>query len=431
MAFGGTGATRPRTRGGATTDPATLSDRERRQALHALLALTFLSWGGFYLVVPLISVHYVEQLGWAAGAVGVVLAARQFAQQGTTLFSGIVADRVGAKRLIAGGMLVRSAGFAMMAFAGTYPLLLGSAMLAALGGGLFDSPKSAAIAALARPEERPRFYAQAGVAAGLGMTVGTQLGALLLRADFAAVSLAGAAVYVGMFLLVLRFVPAVRVADERADPLAGIRGALRDRPFTTYVGLDSGLWFMNTQFFITLPLAATAIAGTPEAVAWVFAVNSLVTVLLAYPVPRAVGRHLPPIEALVLGFALTALGLLGIGLSTGTPMLLAMTFLFSLGTVLARPNEQTVTAGLANPAALGSYFGVAALSVAFGGGLGSIAGGTLYDVGTRLGHPVLPWAVCAAVGLLAAAGLLVTTVPHLTGRRVPRWTSREVEEKGV
>ena len=107
MAFGGTGAARPRTRGGATTDPATLSDRERRQALHALLALTFLSWGGFYLVVPLISVHYVEQLGWAAGAVGVVLAARQFAQQGTTLFSGIVADRVGAKRLIAGGMLVR------------------------------------------------------------------------------------------------------------------------------------------------------------------------------------------------------------------------------------------------------------------------------------------------------------------------------------
>ena len=77
----------------------------------------------------------------------------------------------------------------------------------------------------------------------------------------------------------------------------------------------------------------------------------------------------------------------------------------SLRIVLALPSEHTVAAGLANPVALGSYFGVAALAVAFGGGLGSYAGGLLYDMGRSLGLPALPWLIFATIGLIAAAGL--------------------------
>lgn len=84
--------------------------------------------------------------------------------------------------------------------------------------------------------------------------------------------------------------------------------------------------------------------------------------------------------------------------------------------MLVRPNEQTVTAEMANPLALGSYFGVAALSVAVGGGPGNIAGGVLYDLGARTNHPALPWTVCAAIGLTAAAGLWLTMTPRLRAR---------------
>jgi MFS transporter, DHA1 family, multidrug resistance protein len=84
--------------------------------------------------------------------------------------------------------------------------------------------------------------------------------------------------------------------------------------------------------------------------------------------------------------------------------------------VLVRPNDQTVTAEMAHPLALGSYFGVAALSVAVGGGLGNIAGGVLYDLGTRTNHSALPWTVCAAIGLIAAGGLWLTMTPRSRGR---------------
>src|SRR3954471_3233703 len=79
----------------------------KRRGLLVLLISTFFAWGGFFMVIPMISVHYVDGLGWTAGAVGLVLAARQFFQQGLTPFSGALADRLGAKPLIAFGMIVR------------------------------------------------------------------------------------------------------------------------------------------------------------------------------------------------------------------------------------------------------------------------------------------------------------------------------------
>src|SRR5438270_8179377 len=76
------------------------SAADRQRGLRVLLVDTFLMWGGFFMVVPLIAVHYVDGMGWSAGSVGVVLAVRQFAQQGLTPLSGMLADRFGPKGLI-------------------------------------------------------------------------------------------------------------------------------------------------------------------------------------------------------------------------------------------------------------------------------------------------------------------------------------------
>src|SRR5918997_1589315 len=84
-----------------------LTDAARRWGLRVLLATTFLTWGGFFAVIPLISIHYVDGLGWAASSIGLALAIRQFVQQGSTVISGALADRLGAKGLIAAGMVLR------------------------------------------------------------------------------------------------------------------------------------------------------------------------------------------------------------------------------------------------------------------------------------------------------------------------------------
>ena len=43
-----------------------LAPGARRRGLYAVLAVTFLMNAGFFLIIPLVSVHYVDKLGWAA-----------------------------------------------------------------------------------------------------------------------------------------------------------------------------------------------------------------------------------------------------------------------------------------------------------------------------------------------------------------------------
>ncbi|MDW8145812.1 MAG: MFS transporter [Roseiflexaceae bacterium] len=118
--------------------PTMLPPAQQRRGALVMLIITFLMWTGFFMVIPLISIRYVDGLGWSAGAVGLVLAIRQLTQQGLTVFGGALADRFGAKELIVVGMLIRAISFSALAIATTYPFLMVSAILAAVGGALFE-----------------------------------------------------------------------------------------------------------------------------------------------------------------------------------------------------------------------------------------------------------------------------------------------------
>jgi MFS family permease len=100
-----------------------------------------------------------------------------------------------------------------------------------------------------------------------------------------------------------------------------------------------------------------------------------------------------------------AIGLGGVAFVGSVPALLLCVALFSIGALLASPSQQTVTAGFSNPAALGSYFGVNALALALGGGLGNYSGGLLYGLGKDRSMPALPWLIFCAVGVCAALGM--------------------------
>ena len=396
-----------------TIPPARLSDRQRRNGLAAVMISTFLSWGGFFLVIPLVAVHYVDNLGWAAGAVGLVLAVRQLTQQGMTAFFGVLADRIGPKPIIATGMLIRAAGFFAMAYASHFWPVMLAAILAGFGGSMFEAPKAAAVAALSRPETRQRLFSTLAVISGAGTTVGTQLGAFLIRADFRIVSITAAAAYVVIAAVMIAIMPNISVStrlqtvEEPAVDAAstGLHAVFRDRDFMLFLLLLTGYWFASSQFGLTIVLFAADITGTDASVSWLYAVNTAITIGLGYVLPRLLERWFSPVALLATGLTVLASGLLLVGFSTSTLGLLLASAVFSIGAVLARPGQETVTANLAKPAARGAYFGVASLSLAVGGGLGNLLGGTLYDLGSRPGLAMVPWAIFFLVGTVSAAGI--------------------------
>ncbi len=389
----------------------------RRRGLGVLLLDSFLMMGGFFMLIPLISVHYVQNLHFAAASVGIVLAVRQLTQQGLTLFGGALADRVGAKSLICWGLAVRTVSFAGMAWADTFTLLLFLSVTAAIGGALFDAPGQAAVAALAEPAELSRFYSLRSVAGNLGMTIGPLVGALLIEQNFALVCWVAALAFGIASVVSTIWLPPITVAAQGQGLGRGIALVAHDRTFVTFTALLCGFWFMWVQLSISLPLVAQQWAAptltTPfgslrvNGVASIYTLNAGLTVLLQYPLVRFVERWLRPLPTIVLGVGLMATGLGFVAAAHSMAMLLGCVVLFALGSMLVQPPLQTFMAGLANPAALGSYFGFGALALALGGGAGNFLGGWLYDTARANNLPALPWLVFATIGFAVAGGLVI------------------------
>ena len=88
-----------------------------------LLANSALMSAGFFMLIPLLSVHLTQDAGFSGAAAGAVLAVRQLTQQGLMVFGGALADRVGYKPVIAAGMLVRAAGFFGFALSDALPVV--------------------------------------------------------------------------------------------------------------------------------------------------------------------------------------------------------------------------------------------------------------------------------------------------------------------
>ena len=358
------------------------------------------------MVVPLIGVHFVNDLGWAASSIGLILAVRQFGQQGLTVFGGAFADKFGVRGLILAGLLLRALGFTAMGFATNFATLLLANMLAALGGALFEAPRNAAIAALTQDHNRARFYALGGVVGNLGMTIGPLVGTLLFKTSFTTVALVSAGCYTLTLLLTSVFLPNVRTSSGNNDnPLGGLGVVFKDSRFVQFTVFLMGYWLMWAQFSIAISLAVVAVSHSKDAISWVYTLNAGMSVLLQYPVSRFLADKLKPLLAVVIGISLMALGIGSLMFATSTVLFLSSVALFSFGGLLAAPNVQTTAAQLANPKLLGSYFGVNALSLAVGGGLGNLIGGTLYQTSLQLKISWLPWVVFSGIGFLSALGL--------------------------
>lgn len=389
----------------ATLSPQDLSPREQRIGIWTVMIDWFLMNAGFFLIIPLVSVHFVDELGWAAAFIGLVLAVRQFTQQGLTVFGGALADAVGPKQLILLGLLIRSASFVMMGYATVPWVLLLSGFLAAIGGALFDAPQKATLAALAPPEELTSLYGRVGILQNVARTIGPLIGAALIAFDFRVVGLGAAAFFTLAFIVTWIALPPVAVCSDPQSGLRGLRFPLADRTFMVFTALMMGFWFMWVQLSIALPLQVKAITGDTGSVGLLFTVSAVLAIVLQVPALKLAQRLLQPVPIIISGLIAMALGLGLVALTHTLFQFYVTLFFFSLGTVLVLPSSQTVIAEMANPRARGAYFGVSSLALALGGGLGHISGGSLVDLAARWAWPSLPWLAFAVVGLASAAGM--------------------------
>ncbi|ANI29066.1 multidrug resistance protein MdtH [Yersinia entomophaga] len=360
---------------------------------------------GFFVVFPLISIRFVDQLGWAAVVVGAALGLRQFIQQGLGIFGGAIADRFGAKPMIVIGMLLRAAGFALMAIADQPWILWLACALSALGGTLFDPPRTALVIKLVRPHERGRFYSILMMQDSAGAVIGALLGSWLLQYDFHLVCWVGAFIFVLAALWNAWLLPAYRISTVRTPMREGMLRVIRDKRFLTYVLTLTGYYMLAVQVMLMLPIVVNEVAGSPAAVKWMYAIEAALSLTLLYPIARWSEKHFRLEQRLMTGLFIMSISMFPIGLTDSLQTLLMLICFFYLGSIIAEPARETLSASLADARARGSYMGFSRLGLALGGALGYTGGGWMYDTGKSLSLPQLPWFLLGIIGLITLAGL--------------------------
>jgi len=374
-------------------------------AQSGLVGANLLIWGGFFAVIPLVTVHFIGDLRWAAVSVGLVLAVRQLTQQSVTVFGGMWSDQIGPKPLILMGCVLRMIGFTWLGFAPSLATLMAASVVAGIGGGIFEAPKDAALTAVTRPEDRAQMFSLMGMSGNIGMVAGPLIGAAMIGLGFRTAAIASGGVYLLVALVMGVTLPHVRpTSSVGAGGIDNLRAAALDTHFRRFTLVLVGYFILSTQINVSITLRALELAGK-GATGPLYGLSAGLAVFLQYPLIQVVERHVRARAALVMAVLLVAAALGLMAFAQSFMALLACVALYSLGTMIVFPTQQTLTARFAPPALIGSYFGFGAISLGVGGAIGNVIGGLLIDAGQRMGFSALPWFTLLTVGVITAAGL--------------------------
>lgn len=396
-----------------------------------LLASQLIFNVGFFSVVPFLAVAMREDFGMGAMAIGIVLGARTFAQQGLFLFGGAIADVWGARRAMITGCLVRIAGYLLLVLAEDFPLFLLGAVITGVGGALFSPALESLVAAAAqrgttrsktttKSNQGSALFALLVVFGEIGAVVGPLLGALLLSTSFDTALLVGAGVFALMALVFLRFLPKTRPAipetlaeQPRSAPSSGIWSCLGEKRFIWFAAFYSLNLLAYNQLYFGLPVELQRSGAGIGALATVFACASVLTVILQWPIARLMRRAGAKI-ALPLGFALQAAGFGSLAVMAvfpppnGFPILPALLLItgLSLGHMCVTPVAMGLVLEFSAGRPTGAFYGL--LSSA--GGLAVLLGNTalapLYELAYAPSlTAAAPWLLMTLLAATSAAAI--------------------------
>ncbi|MFI9027760.1 MDR family MFS transporter [Streptomyces sp. NPDC053560] len=411
--------------------------RSYERSVQLLMVNQFTINLGFYMLMPYLAAHLSGTLGLAGWLVGFVLGVRNFSQQGMFLVGGTLADRFGYKPLIVAGCVLRTLGFATLALVDSLPALVAASAATGFAGALFNPAVRAYLAADAG-ERRVEAFALFNVFYQAGILLGPLVGMVLTGVDFRVTCLVSAVIFALLSIVQIRALPARRADDagkqqggKRESVLSEWRSVVANPPFLLFSVAMIGSYVLSFQVYLSLPLEVRRLGGDGEAgtaaVALLFAVSGLSTILLQTRVTACCKARMAPGRALTWGLALMGLAFLPLLAATALPVpeagigrwLLAAVppalaaLLLALGTMVAYPFEMDTIVRLSGDRLVATHYGLYNTICGVGITLGNLLTGAALDAARAAGMSALPWLVLLALGLACASALFGL---HRTGR---------------
>jgi MFS family permease len=352
------------------------------------------------MVLPFLTLYLTGERGLSITTAGTVLALLGVGQVFSQLIGGVLADRLGRRVTLTGGMLVTSVSMIALGYVQSTALIAMLALLFGLAMDVFRPAVQAIVTDLVPAAERARAFGLLLWAINVGFSVAMVLGGTLARSGFVALFWVDAVTCALFGVLVWRAVPETRDLAVAERERGGLADVLRDRVMVGFMLVVLALAFVFLQSLSTLPLAMRADGRSPGAYGLVMAVNGIVIVLVQPVIGHRLGRW-DPSRALVAGAALFGIGFGATALATSVLSYAVVVVVWTCGEIVIHAVAAAVVAELAPAHLRGRYGGAYGTAWGLGAFIAPLGGTALLE----LGAPVL-WITCFGVCLLAAIGQL-------------------------
>jgi len=369
------------------------------------------------MVYPFLSLYLKNVAGIGYAEIGILILLVSVVPLTVSPFGGLVADRVGRRRVFllslggeAASVLLIAISMARGSVAG---VLIGGG-LAGVAGSTAGPAVSAYVADMTEVAQRSMAYTWVRIGFNAGFTVGVALGGVLIGfLGFANTGLLAAGILTvsTLFLLVTldpspydltrsRVVGARTTTGAPAQPVSlgqSIRLLAGDKTFLVLcvAALFSGLVYGN--WGTTFPLFTNNVLLIPYAILGIaLALNGVIVVLGQTPMTRLMAGRKHTFSAVLavvmMGISFLALG--GISLIGGAAIAAVFAFvvLLTIGENLGAIPSMTLPSNVAPATEIGSYNGVFGLFNGIGNSLSPLAGGIVLS---SVANPLTVWVILA------------------------------------
>ena len=353
------------------------------------------------------------------------------------ILGGTLADRFGFRRafmiafsmLAVGYFLIGSLG--MSAFASMYSGIPLYSILAiflvftAIGGSFIKPSVLGTVAVTSTPENKSLGYAiyywLVNIGAALGPTI-----AYVVRDSIGVeyVYLVSAVSCLAMLVVNATFYrevqgPGAAPTESLAAKIRNLFVVLANIRFMVFLLIFSLFWIMFWQEFIIIPYFITDFIDKDAPFEIIQSWSGAGAIIVLQLVVNRMTKHVPTARAIVLGFGVSTLCWLIIGLHPSIPTIAAGIVVFAIGEMTQAPRYYEYISELAPPGQQGLYQGYAFLPIAIAWFVGGPLGGWMYTVyAKQSGTPSTIWFVLFGVGVLATALMWVyNTVVAAQGAR--------------
>jgi len=381
--------------------------REYPGQFWTLVGGTFIDQLGGALLFPFFTLYVSSKFGVGMTEVGLVFSAFALGSLLGGVVGGALTDWLGRKRVLIFGLVASALVNLAIGLVVSYWVIFFFAPIAGIMGSVAQPARSAMVADLLSEEKRAQGYGVLRVANNLAVTVGPAIGGLLATRSFLALFVCDAAmslVAAAIVSVAMRETKPVAETEEPQETMTqtfrGYQDVVRDVNYVLFLAAYALLMFVMMQLTSSLPVYLRDTHGVPnQAFGYLLTLNAGMVVLFQFYIARRVSGY-EPLEVMLVGSLLFAIGYGLYGFVSGYLLFAAAVVILTTGELLVAPTGQALAAEFAPEDKRGRYMGVFSLTWAVSATTGPLISGLIMDNFDQR----LLWYVVGLVGLVSAGG---------------------------